>query len=72
MIYREDRGRCVGRHDQCQRPAVRGDLCLPCWRALPRCETCGHHADAHDEGPCAVNAHEEADGPECECHGFVG
>jgi hypothetical protein len=62
--------RCVGRHDTCLRNARPGsDLCGPCWEALPRC-VCGHHMDAHDEGPCAVNAHEEATGPECECQGF--
>lgn len=45
------------------------NLCRPCWEALPRC-VCGHHMDAHDEGPCAVNHHEGATGPECECQGF--
>ena len=62
--------RCVGRHDTCRSNAMPGrDLCRPCWEALPRC-VCGHHVEAHDEGPCAVNHHEGATGPECECQGF--
>jgi hypothetical protein len=27
--------------------------------------------DAHDEGPCAVNQHEDATGPECECQEYT-
>jgi hypothetical protein len=37
----------------------------------PRCARCGHVLEAHDEGDCAVNKHESATGPECECDGFV-
>lgn len=41
-------------------------------REVPlRCARCGHHINAHDEGSCAVNHHETATGPECECEEFV-
>jgi hypothetical protein len=43
------------------------------WEGLPRCVRCGHLAAAHDPDPphtCMVNAHDGAEGPECECEGY--
>lgn len=58
--------RCV-----CGRPTALGtDLCKSCLDTL-RCARCGHALHAHDEGPCAVNQHEDATGPECECESWV-
>lgn len=46
------------------------DLCSGCLKKL-RCGDCGHALHAHDEGPCAVNHHEGAEGSECECQGYI-
>lgn len=62
--------RCLGVRDRaCHRLARPGsDWCVQC---EPRCASCGHRLGAHDEGPCAVNHHETAEGPECECQEYV-
>lgn len=70
-IFQAPPTRCTGRDGTCILDAVKGDLCLNCWASLPRCAECGHHVDAHDEGPCAVGNHEGSRGPECECQGFI-
>lgn len=39
-----------------------------------RCARCHHPCDAHEpesNGACAVNAHESATGPECECEAYI-
>lgn len=47
---------------------------LPEWHdGKPPCARCGHPAAAHDPDDlsCMVNAHDGAEGPECECEGYV-
>lgn len=61
---------CIGLDVACANEATIGALCRSCHSSLPKCAACGHHIDAHEEGPCGVNHHESATGAECECLGF--
>ena len=53
-------------------PLVAGPSSPEWYDGLPRCIRCGHPAEAHDADDlsCLVNAHDGAEGPECECEGY--